>query len=181
LVSVENAITGTPRARAARATGPTVSANSGPRMISAPSSSACWAACCAPAALPASSFTSSWRSGLLNSASAISVASRMDWAATAALPLADKGRIRPALTLPSPIGVVVGCDGAAGVDRRSERLPEQPASKRMDASAANHGERRAGCEPQACGPPNMGSGLLVADRDCDASPRRQSGIFSVNG
>src|SRR5262249_53899816 len=156
---VENAITGTPRARAARPTGPTVSANSGPKMISAPSSSAC----CAPGAPPPSSFTRSWRSGLLNSASAISAALRMDWAATAALPLADNGRIRPALTLPSPIWLAV-CDGAPGEESKFGRFPEQPASTTMDASAPHHGEEaRAGREPRDLSPPNMG-GLLDDDR-----------------
>ena len=79
---------------------PTVCANSGPRMISAPSSSTCCAACWAPGALPPSSFTRSWISGLLNSASAISAALRIDCAATPALPLADSGRMSPTLTLP---------------------------------------------------------------------------------
>ena len=53
------------RCASARAapTGVTESANSGPRMISAPSSSACWAACWAPGALPPSSLTRSCRSG----------------------------------------------------------------------------------------------------------------------
>src|SRR5262249_58273488 len=95
------------------------------------------AACCAPGALPASSFTNSWRSGLLNAASAISAALRMDWAATVAFPLADNGRIRPALTLPSPIRVV-GCCGAPGEDAKSGRLPEQAASSAIDVSAASH-------------------------------------------
>src|SRR6478736_9111310 len=130
-------------------------------MISAPSSRACCAACCAPGALPPSSFTSSWRSGLLNSASAISAALRMDCAATVALPLADNGRIRPALTLPSPI-LVVGCCGAPGEEAKSGRFLEQLASKPIDASAASHAEQaRAGREPQACRPPNMGDALLL--------------------
>src|SRR5215813_4457598 len=163
LASVENAITGTPRPRAARPTGPTVSANSGPKMISAPSSSACCAACCAPGALPPSSFTRSWRSGLLNSASAISAALRMDCAATAALPLADNGRIRPALTLPSPI-LLAGCDGAPGEEAKLGRFPEQPASTTMDASAAHQGQARTGREPRDLSPPTMGSGLLDDDR-----------------
>src|SRR6266545_4119901 len=123
-------------------------------MISAPSSSACWAACWAPGALPPSSFTSSWISGLLNSASAISAALRIDCAATAAFPLADSGRIRPTLTLPSPI-LLDDCAGPPGCepDSRSptEKLPEQPASRNADASAANHGDDgRAGEEVHAC-------------------------------
>src|SRR5262247_1183402 len=133
LASVENAITGTPRARAARPTGPTVSANSGPKMISAPS------------------------------ASAISAALRMDCAATAALPLADNGRIRPALTFPSPIWLAAG-DGAPGEEPKSGKFPEQPASRTMDASAAHHGkEARAGRELWDLSPPNMG-GLLDDDQ-----------------
>src|SRR5262249_6448333 len=182
LASVENATTGTPRERAARATGATVSANSGPRMISAPSSSACCAACWAPGTLPASSFTNSWRSGLLKSASAISAALRMDCAATPALPLADNGTIRAALTAPSPIWVVGG-EGAPDEEARSGRLPEQPASKRIDASAASAGEAAcAGHDPRTCSPPNMGIGLL--DQDVSllcASPGPQSGILSVTG
>jgi hypothetical protein len=154
LASVENAITRMPRERATCATGATVSANSGPRMISAPSSSACCAACWAPGALPASSFTSSWMSGLLNSAIAISAALRIDCAATAALPLADNGRIRPTLTLPSPIfaddcGGVAGCE--PGSRSPTEKLPEHPASRNADARAANQGDdRRAGAKVHAC-------------------------------
>jgi hypothetical protein len=88
----------------------------------------------------------------------------MDCAATAALPLADNGRIRPALTLPSPI-LLEGCDGALGAEPKSGRLLEQPANKTMDASAAHHGEEaRAGREPRDLSPPNMGSGLLDDDR-----------------
>jgi hypothetical protein len=79
-------------------------------MISAPSARACWAACWAPDALPPSSLTRSWIFGLLNSASAISAALRMDCAATPALPLAESGRIRPTLTWPAPMVV----PGAAG-------------------------------------------------------------------
>src|SRR6266446_6706593 len=105
-----------------------------------------------------------WRSGLLNSASAISAALRMDCAATAALPLADNGRIRPPLTFPSPI-LVEGCDGAPGEEPKSGRFPEQPASTTMDASAAHHGEEaRAGRGPRDLSPPNMGRGLLDDDR-----------------
>ena len=51
LASVENAITGTPRWRAAAPTTPTECANSGPMMISAPSLSACCAASCARAGI----------------------------------------------------------------------------------------------------------------------------------
>ena len=48
LESVENAITEMPRVRVSCAVAGTEPANSGPRMISLPSSSACWVACCAP-------------------------------------------------------------------------------------------------------------------------------------
>src|SRR5262249_61974556 len=69
---------------------------------------------------------------------------------------ADNGRIRPALTLPSPIRVV-GCCGAPGEDAKSGRLPEQAASRAIDVSAASHAkDMRAGRERQACSPPNMG-------------------------
>ena len=54
-------------------------------------------------------------SGLLNSASASSAALRIDCAATAALPLADSGRISPTLTWPPPI-LAAGCEGVLGVD-----------------------------------------------------------------
>jgi len=79
------------------------------------------------------------------------------------LPLADNGTIRAALTAPSPIWVV-GCEGAPDGEARSGRLPEQPASKRIDASAASPEEAVcAGHERQACSPADMGSGLLDPD------------------
>src|SRR6201996_5950417 len=109
LESVENAITETPRARANCAVAGTESANSGPRMISAPSSSACWVPCWAPCALPPSSLISNWMFGFWNSASAISAAFFIDCAATPALPAADSGRISPTLTWPLP--TACGCCG----------------------------------------------------------------------
>src|SRR5262249_48873268 len=69
---------------------------------SAPSPSACCAACWAPLELPPSSFTRSWTLGLLNSASAISAAFFIDTATVPALPPADSGRISATRTLPVP-------------------------------------------------------------------------------
>src|SRR6185437_5409986 len=119
LESVEKAITEMFRARATCATEGTDRANSGPRMISAPSLTACWAPACAPCGLPPSSLTRSWMFGFWNSASAISAAFLIDCAATPALPDADSGRIKPTLTPPLPIEVgcwagpagAVGCSG----------------------------------------------------------------------
>src|SRR3954465_5690478 len=114
LESVENAIIDTPRARVSCAAAGTDTANNGPRIISAPSSSACWVACCAPCGLPASSLISSWTLRLWNSASAISAAFFMDCAAPPALPAADSGRISPTLTwpLPTACGCCAGPDGS---------------------------------------------------------------------
>src|SRR3984957_4201879 len=115
LESVENAITDMPRARVLCAVAGTDSANSGPRMISAPSSSACWVPCWAPCGLPPSSLIRSWMLGFWNSASAISAAFFIDCAATPALPAADSGRINPTLTCPVPTasGCWVGPAGPA--------------------------------------------------------------------
>ncbi len=122
-------------------------ANSGPRMISAPSSSACCAACCAPGALPPSSFTRSWMSGLLNSASAISAALRIDCAATRRhCRCADSGRMSATLTWPAPMLLrrlrrsPAAATPATG--RPPKNCPEQPPSRIADASAASQGERR---------------------------------------
>src|SRR5262245_8637771 len=109
-------------------------------------------------------------SGLLNSASAISAALRMDCAATAALPVADSGRMSAALTLPSPI-LLAGCAGVfgAGPEPRSP-IPEQPASRAIDARAASHAEARAGREDEACR-----TAYIRADlRDDDGSCRRHA-------
>src|SRR5580704_17674241 len=113
LESVENAITETPRPRASCAVAGTDAANSGPRMISAPSSSACWVPWLAPCGFPPSSLIRSWMFGFWNSASAISAAFFIDCAATPALPAADSGRISPTFTWPLP--TACGCwAGPAG-------------------------------------------------------------------
>src|SRR5262245_5647850 len=150
LASVENAIIGTPRPRASWPAGDTECANSGPRMISAPSSIACWAAACAPCTLPPSSFTRSWMLGALNSARAISAAFFMDCAASAALPLADSGRMRPTLTCPVPIALPC-CGGASAwraLKPRSFMLTEHAAAS-ADAKATNIARparhQRTGC------------------------------------
>ena len=97
----------------------TACANSGPMMISAPSSIACCAAACALCGLPPSSFTSSWMFGFLNSASAISAAFFIDCAATPALPGADSGRISADADLAGADGRgrlrSAGCGGGASV------------------------------------------------------------------
>src|SRR5882757_1021350 len=96
LESVENAITEVPRARVSCAVAGTDTANSGPRMISAPSS-----------------LIKSWMLGFWNSASAISAAFFIDCAATPALPAADSGSNSPTLTCPVPTasGCCCGPDG----------------------------------------------------------------------
>ena len=70
--------------------------------------------------------------GLLNSATAISAALRIDWPASPALPGADNGRIRPALTCPVPMvapGGACALCGAGVVDKYWE-FPEQPVKQR---------------------------------------------------
>ena len=127
-------MTGMLRARATWPTTLTDCANSGPRMISAPSSSACWAPSRAASAVPPSSFTRSVILGALNSAIAISAALRIDCPAMPALPPADSGRMRPALTSPVPIvapgGACALCGGGDGEVKELSRLelPEQPAN-----------------------------------------------------
>ena len=98
LESVENAMHDTLRPRATWAVAGTDAANSGPRTISAPSSSACCVPCWAPCGLPPSSLIRSWMLGFWNSANAISPAFFIDCAATPALPDADNGRSNPTLT-----------------------------------------------------------------------------------
>src|SRR6201996_9859785 len=116
LESVENAITEMPRVRATCPTAGTDVANSGPSKISAPSSTACCAPACAPEGEPPSSLIRIWTFGFWNSASAISAAFFIDCAATAALPEADSGRIKPTLTCPLPIdeGCCAGPAGGGG-------------------------------------------------------------------
>src|SRR6476660_4391726 len=129
LESVENAMTDTPRARASCAVAGTEAANSGPRTISAPSSSACWVPCCAPCGLPPSSLIRSWILGFWNSAKAISAAFFIDCAATPALPGADRGRISPTLTCPVP-ATIGSCAGPGVVNwLRVCWMPEQAPSK----------------------------------------------------
>src|SRR3984893_6599421 len=131
LESVEKAITETPFARVSWAVAGTDNANSGPRMISAPSSRACCVPCWAPGALPPSSLIRSWILGFWNSASAISAAFFMDCAATPALPLPDSGRINPILTCPVPTatGCAAGPEGPACAWKGSETEPAQAPSK----------------------------------------------------
>src|SRR5262245_32601354 len=157
LASVEKAITGMPRLRANCPTGATELANSGPRTISAPSSSACWAACCAPCTVPASSLTRSWMLGELNSDNAISAAFFMDCAARPALPLADSGRTSATLTCPVPMALLACGSGWRELVPRSGRFVEQAAAAeaRAAASSATHRRRdgaacRSGRLPLVC-------------------------------
>src|ERR1700691_4023877 len=197
LVSVENAITGTLRLRATWPTKLTDCANSGPIMIWAPWSSTCWAASCAAWAVPPSSFTNSWMFGLLKSAIAMSAALRIDWPARPALPGADSGRIRPALTWPAPMvvsGGVCGLCGGESGDRYWE-FCEQPASNAPAlASMPAIERRRVGrcCLELAANAPGAGT-CKCADADTAVfSPRRptrvdamqrqrQSDILGANG
>src|SRR3974390_2474807 len=109
LESVENAMTEMFRVRATCAVDGTDSANNGPKMISAPSSSACCAPWAAPCGLPPSSLIRIWMLEFWNSAIAISAAFFIDCAATPALPEADSGRISPTLICPVP--ATWGCWG----------------------------------------------------------------------
>src|SRR5579864_3265143 len=146
-----------PRPRATCAVAGTDDANSGPKMISAPSSSACCATCCAPCGLPPSSLIRSWRLGLRNSESAISEAFFIDCAATPALPAADSGRIKPTLTCPvptdtgccgTPAGVAAGCElnGLENWLMLCCTLEQAPSSgaPRISPTAV----RRVACEPE---------------------------------
>src|ERR1051326_4060928 len=143
LASVENAISGTPRGRATCAAAPTECANSGPKMISAPSPIACEAACCAPGAVPPSSLSRSCRFGLVNSESANSAAFRIDCAARPAFPVAESGRISPTLTWPVPIAAAcAGGGGGAPLQKLLPGKPEQPAANAADPSAAANSARR---------------------------------------
>src|SRR5262249_958499 len=185
LASVENAITGTLRPRATCPTGVTVSANKGPRIISAPSSTACCAAFCADCALPASSLASSWMSGLLNSARAISAALRMDWAAIAALPAPESGRTSAALTCPVPM-LVDGWEGAPDgeLGRRSprEKLPEQPASRMEIRGAKRRGRYTRPTQEgrQACNTRNIRAGLRDGGTRCQGWYAAAMRDFMVN-
>src|ERR1700730_5491830 len=131
LESVEKAITETPFARVSWAVAGTDNANSGPRIISAPSSSACCVPCWAPCGLPPSSLINSWILGFWNSASAISATFFMDCAAPPAWPLADSGRINPILTCPVPTatGSAAGPEGPACALKGLENEPAQAPSK----------------------------------------------------
>ncbi len=82
--------------------------------------------------------------GLLNSATAISAALRIDWPASPALPGADNGRIRPALTWPVPMvapGGACALCGAGVVDKYCE-FPEQSVSSAPAVASKPAIERR---------------------------------------
>ena len=113
-------------------------------MISAPSPIACCAAACAFCGLPASSFTSNWMFGFLNSASAISAAFFIDSAATPALPGADSGRMSATRIWPVPMAAPgcasAGCGGGASVVPRLPRFVLVQAAS--TAAAASDTPRR---------------------------------------
>src|SRR4029077_17551846 len=98
----------------------------------------------------------------------------MDCAATAALPVADSGGMRPTWTLPVPI---LGEGGGALVDVPAPRspIPEQPASRRRDTKTASHDEEaRTGREFQACNARNMGPASAATAHHVAASACLQS-------
>ena len=129
-------------------------------------------------AVPPSSFTRSWMSGALNSASAISAALRIDCAATPALPRADSGRIRPTLTWPVPIvapgGACALCGGGDGDVNELSRLelPEQPANSALAgaASPARRGAATTGRPAHGAAFPQHGGSPSAAD----SAPQAQS-------
>src|SRR5580704_2105925 len=101
----------------------------------------------------------------------------MDFAATAAFPVAESGRMRPALTWPVPI-LVVGCAGAlAGeLDSRSltEKLPEQPAvSSAAPMTAATQRNTRAKPSRGTCNTRYIRAGLLDSSHDVTVYRRLQ--------
>src|SRR5664279_2251333 len=144
-----------PRVRVNCAVAGTDSANSGPRMISQPSSSACWVPACAPCGLPASSLIRSWMLGFWNSASAISAAFFIDCAATPALPAADSGRINPTLTCPVP--TASGCCGG----------PEGPGSACCEPNGLEN-ELRPCCTPAQA--PSKGAPRIRPSADRRVAP-----------
>src|SRR3954451_16816325 len=176
-------MTGMPLARATCAVAGTEGANNGPRMISAPSSSACCAPCCAPCGLPPSSLNSSWMLGFWNSASAISAALRIDCAATPALPAADSGRMTPTLTCPVP-ATCGGCGAPEGPDddvpnglvkwlRLAEQAPSSGAPKIRPSALRRVAPEARGVagpgpegpdrrDPDVKGPETGSSGLTIA-------------------
>src|SRR6478752_5751573 len=199
LESVENAMTETPRLRVCCAVEGTETANSGPRMISAPSASACWVPWLAPCGLPPSSLIRSWTFGFWNSASAISAAFFIDCAATPALPAAESGRIRPTLTCPvptdsgcccGPAGPASGCDEPNGLENWLKlccTLEQAPSSgtPRMRPTAVRRvapDEEDLAKENSALSGPTIVS-LLLADRGRPGRHRMKgvdSGILSAN-
>src|SRR5450759_4434226 len=134
-------MTDMPRARVSWAVAGTDSANSGPRMISAPSSSACCVPWLAPCGLPPSSLIRSWILGFWNSASAISAAFFIDCAATPALPAADSGRIKPTLTCPVP-ATSGCCAGPGDADCEPNGLENEPRPCCMPEQAPSRGAPR---------------------------------------
>src|SRR5262249_47957447 len=175
-----NAITRTLRDRASCPTGDTECAKIGPRMTSAPSSSACCAACWAPGALPASSLSRTCRSATLNSASAISAALRIEVPAPPALPAAEGGGTSPPLPCPPRIRRVVAGAAAGGVPQKMSagEFPPQAASREVAKSIAAHRPGRHVPGVHADAARNIGL-VSPAPPDTDRIPRWQSGILSA--
>src|SRR6185369_841442 len=162
----------------------------------APSSSACWAPCRAASVLPASSLTSSWTFGALNSASAISAALRIAWPASPALPPAEIGRMSAAFTSPTPTvpagappgappggGASVVCGGGGDVDWKKLELPVQPARNTPAVAIRPASERRRDSKA-ADGRTGNCAGTAVLLTAASASlpiGRRQSVILAANG
>ena len=105
-------------------------------MISAPSASACCAACCAPTRVPPSSFTRSWMSGLLNSASAISAALRIDSAVAPRIALRGQRQDQRDLHLS-------GADRARLRGRRRRRRAEAEIVRRRECRSTPRRAARA--------------------------------------
>ena len=156
-------------ARDLRRPTPTECANSGPRMISAPSASACCAACCAPRGVPPSSFTRSWMFGLLNSASAISAAFFIDCATDAGVAAGRQRQDQRDLDLP---GADRASAAAAALRRRrscaveQSEVPEQAASTPAAASRRAAAAQARADAAAAIGPAGPGPWTI--------SPRRRS-------
>src|SRR5207253_2268428 len=137
----------------------------------------------APGALPASSFTSKRISGLLNSASAISDALRMDCAATLAFPVPDSGRMKPTFTVPVPM-LVDGCAGVLGeeLDSRSASEnppvpPEQAARRIADVSRTSDRKPRASGSRKPCNTRNITAGLLDGANDVTVNESLQQAFY----
>src|SRR6202011_1788927 len=97
----------------------------------------------------------------------------MDLAARAAFPVAESGRMRPALTWPVPM-LVVGCAavlaGEVGSRSLTEKLPEQPVtSSAAPMTAATQRNTRAKPSRGTCNTRYIRAGLLDGSHDVTVS------------